>query len=52
MGQQVHVEMLSIDIAKNRTSLRMKRCVDNAWPVFVNKYTFGSIVSGVKNNTG
>ncbi|MFP3035784.1 MAG: 30S ribosomal protein S1 [Wolbachia sp.] len=52
-GQEVSVKILSIDITKNRMSLSMKRCVDNPWQVFVNKYPPGSIVSGkVKNNAG
>ncbi len=52
-GQEVYVKILSIDIAKSRMSLSMKRCVDNPWQVFINKYPPGSIVSGeVKNNTG
>ncbi|MCA4775367.1 30S ribosomal protein S1 [Wolbachia endosymbiont of Mansonella ozzardi] len=52
-GQEVSVKILSIDTTKNRMSLSMKRCVDNPWQVFVNKYPPGSIVSGkVKNNSG
>lgn len=52
-GQEVSVKILSIDTTKNRMSLSMKRCVDNPWQVFVNKYPPGSIVSGkVKNNAG
>ncbi|GFQ87319.1 30S ribosomal protein S1 [Trichonephila clavata] len=52
-GQEVYVKILSIDIAKSRMSLSMKRCVDNPWQVFIKKYPPGSIVSGeVKNNTG
>ncbi len=51
-GQEVSVKILNVDITKNRMSLSMKRCVDNPWQVFVNKYPPGSIVSGkVKNNT-
>ncbi|MDG7055925.1 MAG: 30S ribosomal protein S1 [Wolbachia endosymbiont of Meromenopon meropis] len=52
-GQEVSVKILSIDIIKNRMSLSIKRCVDNLWQAFINKYPPGSIVSGkVKNNTG
>ncbi|QKX03242.1 30S ribosomal protein S1 [Wolbachia endosymbiont of Litomosoides sigmodontis] len=52
-GQEVSVKILNVDVTKNRMSLSMKRCVDNPWQVFVNKYSPGSIVSGkVKNNTG
>jgi small subunit ribosomal protein S1 len=52
-GQEVFVRILSIDIAKNRMSLSMKKCVDNPWQVFINKYPLGSVISGkVKNNIG
>ncbi len=52
-GQEVSVKILSIDTTKNRMSLSMKRCVDNPWQVFVDKFPPGSIVSGkVKNNAG
>lgn len=52
-GQEVSVKILSTDVAKNRMSLSIKKCVDNPWQVFVNKHPPGSIVSGkVKNNTG
>ncbi|WP_168464154.1 30S ribosomal protein S1 [Wolbachia endosymbiont of Ctenocephalides felis wCfeT] len=52
-GQEVHVHILSIDILSNRMSLSMKRCTDNPWQTFLNKYPLGSIVSGeIKNNTG
>ncbi|MGL9732490.1 MAG: 30S ribosomal protein S1 [Wolbachia sp.] len=52
-GKEVSVKILSIDTTKNRMSLSMKRCVDNPWQVFVDKYPTGSIVSGkVKNNAG
>ncbi|QKX01504.1 30S ribosomal protein S1 [Wolbachia endosymbiont of Cruorifilaria tuberocauda] len=52
-GQEVSVKILSVDTVKNRMSLSMKRCVDNPWQIFTNKYPPGSIVSGrVKSNTG
>ncbi|QOD37947.1 30S ribosomal protein S1 [Candidatus Wolbachia massiliensis] len=52
-GQEVSVKVLSVDTTKNRMSLSMKRCVDNPWQVFVNKYPPSSIVScKVKSNTG
>ncbi|MGL9732173.1 MAG: 30S ribosomal protein S1 [Wolbachia sp.] len=52
-GKEVSVKILSIDTTKNRMSLSMKRCVDNPWQVFVDKYPTGSIVYGkVKNNAG
>ncbi|QKX02568.1 30S ribosomal protein S1 [Wolbachia endosymbiont of Dirofilaria (Dirofilaria) immitis] len=52
-GQEVSVKILSIDTIKNRMSLSMKRCVNNPWQVFIDKYPPGSIVSGkIKNNTG
>ncbi|MGL9681932.1 MAG: 30S ribosomal protein S1 [Wolbachia sp.] len=52
-GKEVSVKILSIDTTKNRMSLSMKRCVDNPWQVFIDKYPAGSIVYGkVKNNAG
>ncbi|WFW29739.1 MAG: 30S ribosomal protein S1 [Wolbachia endosymbiont of Menacanthus eurysternus] len=52
-GQEVLVKILSIDSSKNRMSLSIKRCTDNPWQIFVNKYPPGSIISCIiKNNTG
>ncbi|WCR57985.1 30S ribosomal protein S1 [Wolbachia endosymbiont of Ctenocephalides felis wCfeJ] len=52
-GQEVSVKILGVDTVKNRMSLSMKRCLDNPWQVFIDKYPPGSIVSGkIKNNTG
>ncbi|MCV3769446.1 MAG: 30S ribosomal protein S1, partial [Wolbachia pipientis] len=52
-GKEVLVKILSIDTIKNRMSLSMKRCVNNPWQVFIDKYPPGSIISGkIKSNTG
>lgn len=53
IGQEVDVKILGIDIIKNKMSLSTKRCVENPWQVFIDKYPLGSIVSGkVKSNNG
>lgn len=53
IGQEVDVKILSIDTTKNKMSLSTKRCVENPWQAFIDKYPLGSIVSGkVKSNIG
>ncbi|MGL9725997.1 MAG: 30S ribosomal protein S1 [Wolbachia sp.] len=53
IGQEVNVKILSIDTTKNKMSLSTKRCVENPWQTFIDKYPLGSIVFGkIKSNTG
>ena len=51
-SQEVEVEVLEVDIEKQRISLGMKQCTDNPWETFAAKYPPGTHVKGpVKNIT-
>ena len=43
-GEEVEVKVLSLDAAKNRMSLSIKRCKENPWEAFIAKHPVGSIV--------
>ncbi|MCU7611893.1 30S ribosomal protein S1 [Anaplasma capra] len=43
-GEEVEAKVLSLDAAKNRMSLSIKRCKENPWEAFIEKHPVGSIV--------
>ena len=44
LSEEVDVEVLSIDPAKQRLSLGIKQCQENPWEVFANKYKNGDVL--------
>lgn len=49
-GDEIEVMVLEIDIDKQRISLSMKRCQENPWELFAQKYAVGSTIEGVVTN--
>lgn len=49
-GQEVEVEVLDIDMTKQRISLGMKQCVNNPWENFRKQYKEGDVVKGQVRN--
>jgi len=45
IGDDVEAVILDIDIDKHRISLSMKRCTDNPWKQFIDKYPVGVKIS-------
>ncbi|AAV86827.1 30S ribosomal protein S1 [Anaplasma marginale str. St. Maries] len=43
-GEEVEAKVLSLDAAKNRMSLSIKRCKENPWEAFIEKHPVGSVV--------
>jgi small subunit ribosomal protein S1 len=43
-GQEVEIEVLSIDFDKHRLSLGMKQCEANPWDEFATKYKIGDVM--------
>lgn len=49
-GDEVEVVVLEIDVDRHRIGLSIKRCKDNPWVQFAEKYPIGSAVQGVIKN--
>lgn len=49
-GQEMEVKVLNIDLTKNRMGLSVKRCKDNPWEKFMQKYQLGSVVDATIKN--
>ncbi|MFQ5939661.1 MAG: 30S ribosomal protein S1, partial [Alphaproteobacteria bacterium] len=51
-SQEVEVTVLDVDPQKRRVSLSIKKCLENPWTVFAEKYPVGSELEGdIKNIT-
>ncbi|ACZ49052.1 30S ribosomal protein S1 [Anaplasma centrale str. Israel] len=52
-GEEVEAKVLSLDAAKNRMSLSIKRCKENPWEAFIDRHPVGSVVeTRVKSISG
>lgn len=45
-GQEVEVEVLDVDLSRERISLGLKQCMEDSWTAMIEKYPVNSIIEG------